>query len=161
MTGVAAVHARFSSCCCGGGSDMMCMPRIRQGPQTAVHAQLCLTITCAMCEQGHTAVQLQEVSAARLFKVSLGNLVAGARCFLSLEYVQLMDSLGSMLEFAHQATWVPPYQSSRVDLGKEVMPVLTSAVPAQTCIWLQWFAMVLARRPPSWAMVLSVICWLN
>ncbi|KAK9805053.1 hypothetical protein WJX73_007564 [Symbiochloris irregularis] len=76
--------------------------------------------------QGHTAVKLQEASSARLLQVSLGNLAAGTPCQLTIEYLQVLDSISNVLEFTHQATWVPPYCSSHWDAGQEVQPAYTA-----------------------------------
>lgn len=63
--------------------------------------------------QGHTAVQLQQaVPGTSLYRVDLGNLAAREQATITLSYVRLLSSVAGVVEFDHQATWVPPYSSA-------------------------------------------------
>ncbi len=80
---------------------------------------------CPLCPrpQGHSAVHLQQhASGCSLFEVSVGNLPARTPCVVQLHYLRLLDSFGSStLEWAHTATWVPPYQPAPAPSTKPAM----------------------------------------
>lgn len=48
-----------------------------------------------------------------LFSVHLGNLKSNTRAVVRLGYLRRLDSAGATLEYAHTATWVPPYFTAR------------------------------------------------
>ncbi|PNH05173.1 von Willebrand factor A domain-containing protein 5A [Tetrabaena socialis] len=80
--------------------------------------------------QGHSAVHMsQHAAGASVFEVTLGNLEAHTEVAVSFSYLRLLDSFGgATLEWAHTATWVPPYAGSAGDVAAGVDTVM-SAMP--------------------------------
>ena len=52
--------------------------------------------------QGHTAVQMQKVKGASLYRVDVGNLAAMDECLVEFKYVRLLNSVAGAVEFEHQ-----------------------------------------------------------
>ena len=58
--------------------------------------------------QGHSAAMMKATS-PMLYSVDLGNLKAMQECTVQIEYLKLLNTCGSAVEWTHTATWVPPY----------------------------------------------------
>lgn len=109
-------------------------------------------------EQGHSAVLVGQAGpSSSLFEVAVGNLEALGEAVVELRYLCMLDCVSGALEWAHTATWVPPYIGSAGDHAAGVEQVRGRGAGGGWHWGQAAYTAVQMRAAPAWRQRTG--CW--